>query len=67
MSDDRKGQPSRPAEEERGGPSPRKRWVRSEQPILEDGQLGGANLDKGPERRNPEGTADRPNPPTDER
>ncbi|HWV39846.1 MAG TPA: hypothetical protein VN033_15355 [Vulgatibacter sp.] len=37
----------------------------SEQPVMADGQLGGGNLDRGPERANPEGTADTQNPPTE--
>jgi len=37
----------------------------SEQPVLTDGQLGAGNLERGPERANPEGTVDTPNPPTE--
>lgn len=59
--------PARPQGEEAPAPSSGQRWVRSQQPILEDGQLGGANLDRGPERRNPEGTVDTPNPTPDAR
>lgn len=48
-------------------PKEGRKWARSEQPVVVDGQLGGANLDRGPERQNPEGTVDLPNPPPDER
>lgn len=41
--------------------------VRGEQTVMGDGQLGGRNIDRGPERRNPEGTALTPNPPADQR
>lgn len=48
-------------------PRPGKKWARSHHPIMEDGQLGGGNLNRGPERANPEGTSDLPNPPEDRR
>lgn len=34
---------------------------------MADGQLGAGNLERGPERANPEGTVDTPNPPNDRR
>lgn len=43
------------------------KWAPSHQSIMEDGQLGGANLDRGPERANPEGTSGTPIPPADRR
>ncbi|MGA9524674.1 MAG: hypothetical protein WBV82_24665 [Myxococcaceae bacterium] len=36
-------------------------YTRGEMPVLVDGQLGGANLERGPERANPEGTVDTAN------
>gem|GEM_PF-3750612 len=49
--------------EAKGQPSERERRLTpSEQPVIADGQLGGANLERGPERANPEGTVDTPNP-----
>jgi hypothetical protein len=48
-------------------PAPGKQWALSEQLLMVDGQLGAANLERGPERANPEGTVDTPNPPLDRR
>lgn len=41
--------------------------VRSEQVVMGDGQLGEASVERGPERRNPEGTALTPNPRPEDR
>lgn len=67
MSDERKHPPSRQVVEEGEAPAPGRKWAKSEQPLMGDGQLGGDSLERGPERRNPEGTADTPNPPAGER
>ncbi len=45
----------------------REGYVPSEQVVMADGQLGGNNIERGPERQNPEGTALTPNPPPDRR
>jgi len=41
---------------------PRSEWTPSEETVLNDGQLGAANLQRGPEQRNPEGSIDLSNP-----
>lgn len=67
---DRRGPPDEeaaaaaPAVDEPPSGEPR---VIGETTILGDGQLGGENLERGPERINPEGTVDIANPPRDER
>jgi hypothetical protein len=64
---DNERRPSSVPEAEGEEPERGKKWARSHQSIMEDGQLGGANLDRGPERANPEGTSLTPNPPEDRR
>ncbi len=49
--------------DEAGRAPPKPSRVPSEQTVISDGQLGAANLERGPERENPEGSALRPIPP----
>lgn len=48
-------------------PEEERRYARSEEQLLGDGQLGAQNLERGPERQNPEGTSHLPNPAPEER
>lgn len=67
MSDERKQQSERQFRKGGEPPAPGREWAKSEQPLMGDGQLGGDTLAQGPEYRNPEGTADTPNPPEESR
>ncbi len=42
-------------------PDDRPEYTLSEMAVITDGQVGGANLERGPERANPEGTVDTAN------
>lgn len=67
MADERKQPPTSEIQPPRSEEEPGRRFIKGEHPIMADGQLGGEALDQGPERRNPEGTVDIPNPPADEK